>query len=87
MSMGSDTAHDADTLKIHHDMREQHINLAGIRAQIWAAREFDAAAAMAGTPRPAPSPQQHQAPVCSDSHSVAQRTKHLPADDTEGGIE
>ena len=41
MSMGSDTAHDADTLRIHHDVREQHLHLAGIKAIIAAARGIE----------------------------------------------
>lgn len=38
--MGSDTAHDADTLRIHHDAREQHINTAGIKAMVLASQTY-----------------------------------------------
>lgn len=41
MSMASDIAEDPDTLRIHYDMREQHINLAGIKAMIAAARGIE----------------------------------------------
>lgn len=59
--MGSDTVHDADTLHIHRDAREQHIHLAAVKAALLAAREFDAAAAK-GSPALLP-------PACHASHT------------------
>lgn len=42
---------------------------------------------MSGTPLPAPACTSGQAGVGAVSDSVGQRTKHLPTDDTEGGLE
>jgi len=84
--MGTDTEHDVDTLRIHHDMREQHIHLAAMKAMWFAAREFDAAHKVS-TLLPTPACTSGQAGVGAVSDSVGQRTKHLPTDDTEGELE
>lgn len=68
--MGSDTAHDADTLSIHHDAREQHVHLAAVKAALMAAREFDEAAAKAGAPLPTPACTSGQEQVCTEADSV-----------------
>lgn len=73
MSMGSDTAHDADTLQIHHDLREQHIHFAGLKAMYLAAREFDADAAKSGPALCTPACPSGQDCVGSAAHSVGQR--------------
>jgi len=83
MSMGSDLAHDADTLRIHYDMREQHITIAAIKAMRLAAREFDAAADMADRHHPTTSSHAHQAGVCAAWDCV--RCDTLAAVDSEGG--
>lgn len=97
MSMGSDTAHDADTLQIHHDLREQHIHTAGIKAQIWAAREFDAAqqrkqcrcgpegCADAQCPGRADHIGEATKMAADQSAHDLGMVQHLPTEDTEGG--
>ena len=79
--MGTDTEHDVDTLRIHHDMREQHIHLAAMKAMWFAAREFDAAHKVS-TLLPTPACASGQAGVCSSGNCVRCDTL---ASDSEGG--